>query len=58
MGENGVYRMQFYTKLVSLCHFMFVYLYMRSFEERCKDTLLSICMCFNPTVKKRMSVPA
>lgn len=27
MGENGVYRKQFYTKLVSSCHFMFLYLH-------------------------------
>lgn len=29
MGENGVYRKQFYTKLVSSCHFMFLYLHMQ-----------------------------
>lgn len=31
MGENGVYRKQFYTKLVSSCHVMFLYLYVCSF---------------------------
>lgn len=31
MGENGVYRQQFYTKLVSSCHFVFSYLYICSF---------------------------
>lgn len=33
MGEYGVYRKQFYTKLVSSCHFM-LYLYICSFYKR------------------------
>lgn len=39
MGENGVYRKQFYTKLVSSCHFMFLYLYIyAAFSSVKKDT--------------------
>lgn len=34
MGENGVYRKQFYTKLVNSCHFMFLYLNKCSFFAR------------------------
>lgn len=31
MGDNAVYKKQFYTKLVTSCHFMFLYLYICSF---------------------------
>lgn len=31
MGDKAVYRKQFYTKLVSSCHFMLLYLYICSF---------------------------
>lgn len=36
MGENGVYRKQFYTKLVSSCHFMFLYIHMQLFLSSVK----------------------
>lgn len=29
MGDNAVYKKQFYTKLVSSCHFLFLYLYVQ-----------------------------
>lgn len=31
MGDNAVYKKQFYTKLVTSCHFMFLYFYICSF---------------------------
>lgn len=63
MGENGVNRKQFYTKLVSSCYFMFLYLYiyMQLFPllRKAREVRKSnACLCLERVIRSSWLSPS